>query len=282
MTKNLFLYFFLFSGASCHAQWLSPLKDSLNEISTSSLTELRFLDIAVSTVTVQQETTEDDVRDLEDAEDSAADIFISTAAPLEPPPPENLGGNGRLTLTRRDTGEKINARYRSKDGTYNQAELDRINRLMRCSLTGQETPISVKLVELLDAVEDKFGKRGLILLSGYRTAKLNGQIPDAAKKSLHMLGWAADIKIPGYSSTRVKKYALKRGIGGVGYYPSKGFTHLDVGKVRYWVVKKKPRKRHARRIKRGSASGKNIQKNKKTQVPRHAGSKRGAADRKHG
>ncbi len=159
------------------------------------------------------------------------------------------------TLTRQDTGEKLNARYRNKDGTYNQTELDKVTRLMRCSLTGREMPVPVKLLELLDAVEDRFGKKGLILLSGYRTPKLNGQLPGAAKNSLHMLGWAADIKIPGYSSTAVKKYGLKLGAGGVGYYPTKGFTHLDVGKVRYWVVKKPPRKRYVRRA-RQRPSGK--------------------------
>ena len=279
MIKILFIYLLLLTGTGAYAQWLSPLKNSGIEITTSSLSELLLSDIESSTAPVQQEATEDDVRDLEDAEDSTADIFISTAAP-EPPPPVNLGGNGSLTLTRLDTKEKINARYRNKDGTYNQAELGRINHLMRCSLTGRETPVSVKLVELPDAVEDKFGKRGLTLLSGYRTFKLNEQIPGAAKKSLHMLGWAADIKIPGYTSTSVKKYALKRGVGGVGYYPSMGFTHLDVGKVRYWVVKKPQRKRQVRRAKRSVASGKNIQKQKKAPVTHKTTSKRETSKRK--
>ncbi|MHB0996706.1 MAG: YcbK family protein [Elusimicrobiales bacterium] len=244
-----------------------------------SLTEKLLLDIENSILPAKQETTEDDVRDLEDAEGSDADIFISSAMP-EPPPPVNLGGNGSLTLTRQDTGEKLNARYRNKDGTYNQPELDRITRLMRCSLTGREMPVPIKLVELLDAVEDKFGKKGLILLSGYRTPKLNGQIPGAARNSLHMLGWAADIKIPGYSSTTIKKYGLKRGAGGVGYYPSKGFTHLDVGKVRYWVVKKPPRKRYVRRARRAPARVQTMRKGKKTAPRRQMAVKRAPAKKK--
>ena len=279
MTKALLLYLFLHPAASSYAEWLSPLKNGGSEVSTTSLTGQFVSDIESWSLTTWKETTEEDVRDLEDYEDSDADIFISTTAP-EPPPPVNLGGNGSLTLTRLDTKEKINARYRNKDGTYNQVELKRLNHLMRCSLTGRETHISVKLIELLDAIEDKFGRRGLTLLSGYRTFKLNEQIPGAAKQSLHMLGWAADIKIPGYTSTAVKKYVQKRAVGGVGYYPSMGFTHLDVGKVRYWVVKKPQRRRPVRRAKRSVASGKNIQKPKKAPVASRVSAKRGTTKRK--
>ena len=65
-----------------------------------------------------------------------------------------------------------------------------------------------------------------------------------------MMGWAADIKVPGYSSTKVKNLGRRLGAGGVGYYPNKGFTHLDVGKSRYWVVKRAPRRyRRPRRVK---------------------------------
>ncbi len=195
--------------------------------------------------------TEDDVRDLEEGEDSDAYLFISSAM-AHTPEPVNLGGNGNLTLTRNDTGEKHSFRYRLADGTYDGEVLDKLNHFMRCRLTGRETPMAVKLVELLDAVEDKFGKKGLIILSGYRTPKLNGKIPGAAKHSMHMLGWAADIKIPGYSSTKVKKYGQKLAIGGVGYYPYKGFTHLDVGKSRYWVVSRPPRRRARRKTVRSS------------------------------
>ncbi len=195
--------------------------------------------------------TEEDVRDLEEGEDADAYLFISSAM-ANVPEPINLGGNGNLTLTRNDTGEKRSFRYRLPDGTYDMDVLDKLNYFMRCRLTGRGTTMAVKLVELLDAVEDKFGKRGLILLSGYRTPKLNGKTPGAAKHSMHMLGWAADIKIPGYSSTKVKKFGQKLAVGGVGYYPYKGFTHLDVGKSRYWVVSRPPRRRARRKTVRSS------------------------------
>jgi uncharacterized protein YcbK (DUF882 family) len=187
--------------------------------------------------------TEDEVSDLEEDEDN---IYISSGL-VHAPVPVNLGGNGSLTLTRHDNGEKITARYRRRDGTYDEAELRRLDRAMRCSLTGREIKMSVKLIELLDAIEDKFGRRGLVLLSGYRTFKNNHRTRGAARESLHLLGWAADIRIPGYSSTKVKNYALRKRVGGIGYYPYKGFTHLDVGKARYWVMGRPPRRRRVRK-----------------------------------
>ena len=190
-------------------------------------------------------STEQDISSVEEGEGSGSEVFISSAAPV-PPPPVNLGGNGRITITRRDTGERITVTYR-KNGRYDQKALAEIDHIMRCSLDGSEKQMSVKLIELLDAVEDHFGKRGIILLSGYRSYKLNHITKGAAEHSLHMLGWAADIRVPGYSSTKVKNFARRLRVGGVGYYPSMGFTHLDVGKVRYWVVKRRVRRRRPAR-----------------------------------
>jgi len=103
--------------------------------------------------------------------------------------------------------------------------------------------VAIKLVELLDAVEDRFGRRGLTLLSGYRTPKLNNQVAGAARRSLHMLGWAADIRITGYSSEQVAAYAKKLRAGGVGHYTGMDFTHLDVGNTRYWLDSRAPGKK---------------------------------------
>lgn len=194
---------------------------------------------AVSSATVP-EITEDDVSELEEGDGSGKEIFAGPDE-LEPPMPAVLGGNGKLTITRQDTKEKVTLRYRTADGGYDMDEIARFSHIARCSLTGREKDMAIKLVELLDAVEDHFGKKGILLLSGYRTLKLNRTLPGAAEHSRHMLGWAADIRIPGCSSAAVKKFALKLGAGGVGYYPAQGFTHLDVGRVRYWEVRRKAR-----------------------------------------
>lgn len=247
------------------AQGLGPVTaDPLPVNSPQLLEQLAFIPDYSDTAPV----TEEDVVDLEEGEDAEEYLYISSGL-AHAPQPVNLGGNGSLTLTRSDTGERITAHYRRPDGTYDGQELKMLDRAMRCALTGREVQMSVKLIELLDAIEDKFGRRGLTLLSGYRTPRNNHRTPGAARESLHMLGWAADIRIPGYSSTKVKTYARKLAAGGVGYYPYKGFTHLDVGKSRYWVMRRPVRRSKYRRksprpaIHRASASRPGASKTKK-------------------
>lgn len=242
---------FLFYIRPAGAQGLGPVADSGLELPSATLLDqlasIPDYSTAYPLPSSGPDVTEEEVQDVEDNEPEGGDIFISTA-PVEPPMPVNLGGNGKLTILRRDTGEKVVISYRTKDGGYDMDEIAKFDHVTRCSLDDSETGMSIKLVELLDAVEDHFGKRGLTLLSGYRTLALNRTLPGAAEHSLHMLGWAADIRVPGYTTSAVKKYALRLGVGGVGYYPSKGFIHLDVGRVRYWMVRAPVRRRH--RLKR--------------------------------
>lgn len=57
---------------------------------------------------------------------------------------------------------------------------------------------------------------------------------NVAKKSLHMLGKAADIAVPGFRTESIHRVARQLGIGGVGLYRSSGFVHVDTGSIRYW------------------------------------------------
>lgn len=203
------------------------------------------------------------VAEIEKLEDEAGTGAVLSTGPVNAPEPSGLGGDGELTLARQASGEKITVRYRGADGAYDKAALARINRVMRCSLTGREAEIPVKLVELLDAVEDHFGKKGLVLLSGYRTKKLNRAVRGAARRSLHLESWAADIKVPGRPATEVKDYLLKLGAGGVGYYPRRGFVHLDVGGVRYWTVQRRGAAIKNKGARAGTGQGKGAKKETK-------------------
>ena len=55
-----------------------------------------------------------------------------------------------------------------------------------------------------------------------------------AAKSLHMQGMAIDIRVPGRALTSLHDNALIMARGGVGFYPSSDFVHVDVGRVRKW------------------------------------------------
>ncbi len=181
------------------------------------------------------DVSEAEVVELEEG-DPETYIFIHGAL-ARPPAPVNLGGDGRLSLLRPATGERIAAVYRGSDGAYDQAGIAALSRLLRCSSTGKEAPVSVKLLEIMDAVEDRFDSRGLTVLSGYRSPRFNKEVPGAARRSLHMLGWAADIRVPGRTPSEVAEFAEKLKAGGVGHYAAAAFVHLDSGRARRWDYK---------------------------------------------
>jgi hypothetical protein len=54
-----------------------------------------------------------------------------------------------------------------------------------------------------------------------------------AQHSLHMQAEAIDIRLRGIPTSELRDVALRLHRGGVGYYRSSHFVHVDVGRVRY-------------------------------------------------
>jgi hypothetical protein len=55
-----------------------------------------------------------------------------------------------------------------------------------------------------------------------------------AEHSQHMLGKAMDTTMSDMSMERLREIGMRLQRGGVGYYPTANFVHLDVGSVRHW------------------------------------------------
>ncbi len=55
-----------------------------------------------------------------------------------------------------------------------------------------------------------------------------------AKHSLHLVGQAIDLRVPGRDLKDVHRAALALRRGGVGYYARLDFIHVDIGRVRNW------------------------------------------------
>ena len=55
-----------------------------------------------------------------------------------------------------------------------------------------------------------------------------------ATRSLHLEGRALDIRFTDVPLRQLRDAALALQAGGVGYYPSSGFVHIDTGRVRRW------------------------------------------------
>lgn len=164
-----------------------------------------------------------------------------------------LDGDGKITISRDKTGEKITVQYRNKDGSYDADAMNKIKHIMRCYDDKQtEHEIAPSLIELADLIDDHFGRKGLIMLSGYRTPEHNKK-EGGAKGSYHILGWAVDIKIPGVSVSQLYKYASKisksKDIGGVGHYRT--FIHIDVrGGYKPWDLSKKKQYKKRKNVRR--------------------------------
>ncbi|WP_053954675.1 YcbK family protein [Inediibacterium massiliense] len=92
--------------------------------------------------------------------------------------------------------------------------------------------VDEKLIILLQILRDRVQKP-IIITSGFRTEKYNQRV-GGAKKSQHLLGRAADIKVPGVYPDEVAKIAKEIGFKGIGVY--KNFTHVDVreGNMAFW------------------------------------------------
>jgi uncharacterized protein YcbK (DUF882 family) len=76
------------------------------------------------------------------------------------------------------------------------------------------------------------------VLSGYRSPATNARLRRSNRRvainSLHLVGKAVDIRLPGRQTAVLKRAAVTLQAGGVGYYPRKNVLHVDTGPVRYW------------------------------------------------
>lgn len=95
-----------------------------------------------------------------------------------------------------------------------------------------KTLIDEKLAEYLQKIRSHFGKP--VYLTGYRCPAYNARTPNAAPKSRHTLGMAADFHIDGVTPLQIAQYAEKIGIKGIGLYDT--FVHIDTRENKsFWM-----------------------------------------------
>lgn len=136
------------------------------------------------------------------------------------------------------TGERVETVYWA-EGRYVHDSLRDINRVLRDHRTNDVARINTELLDLLHRLHQRMGTRqSFHVISGYRSPKTNAMLRrrsrGVAQRSLHMLGMAIDLRLPGRELGTLRRAAADLRAGGVGYYPSSNFIHVDVGRVRYW------------------------------------------------
>ncbi|MBE7218697.1 MAG: YcbK family protein [Caulobacteraceae bacterium] len=146
-------------------------------------------------------------------------------------------GPRSLWLQRTD-GQEIMVRFRDET-SYDRAAIMQLSWFMRdLADHGHAVWMEPRLFDLLAGVQHGMSTVAgapvpLVVTSGYRTPAHNARIETAARNSMHLYGYAADLYAPGYSPRALALAASFFAGGGIGLYDN--FTHLDVWKVRAWL-----------------------------------------------
>lgn len=170
------------------------------------------------------------------------------------------GKRYELKLYHLHTGESLDVVYRIGD-TYIPSALEQLNHFLRDHRTQDQKDYDPREFDLLHNLLTRLNRPNAVIdiVCGYRTPWSNNWLrtrggtetpseTGVAEHSQHMLAKAIDIRIPGVSTHTLDQAALSLHAGGVGYYPTSQFVHVDVGPVRQWSFGASPaRARHRRR-----------------------------------
>ena len=143
-----------------------------------------------------------------------------------------------LSFFHTHTGETLTVRYWS-NGAYDPAALEEINTFLADWRDGERVDMDPELLDALHAIREAAGSEGTFeVISAYRSPQTNEMLRSrsngVASKSQHLLGKAIDVRLRGVDTARLRDVALALGLGGVGYYGSSDFIHVDTGRVHRW------------------------------------------------
>ena len=156
-----------------------------------------------------------------------------------PRPTDPPTGPRRLRLHHTHTEETIEIVYHDGE-TYLPDSLARLDHFLRDFRTDEVHAIDPGALDILwqlaHSVENPEGVYEII--SAYRSPKTNENLRDqsggVARNSQHLQGKAIDVRLRGTETETLRDAALNMKRGGVGYYRSSDFVHVDTGRVRRW------------------------------------------------
>jgi uncharacterized protein YcbK (DUF882 family) len=145
----------------------------------------------------------------------------------------------RLSLRNLHTEEQLDVEFR-QGRDYDRRALGALNYLLRDWRQDEVLPIDPRLFDMMAEIAARVGQPPRFeIVSGYRSPQTNAMLRrnggGAAKRSLHMVGQAIDLRLQGTKLSALRQAALTLQAGGVGYYARSGFVHIDTGDVRSWA-----------------------------------------------
>jgi uncharacterized protein YcbK (DUF882 family) len=149
-----------------------------------------------------------------------------------------FGETRTLSFLHTHTNETATITFR-RNGQYDQQALNELNWLLRDWRVNEPAKMDPRLFDIVWEVHREAGSRGPVhIVSAYRSPATNKMLRNrsqgVSEHSQHMSGRAMDIRLPDVDTARLRAVAMRLQYGGVGYYASSGFVHLDVGSVRAW------------------------------------------------
>jgi len=144
-----------------------------------------------------------------------------------------------LELKNLHTSEVLSVTF-DRDTGPESAALAKLQHLLRDYRADEEHAMDPGLYGLLCDLAEAAGYPARYeVISGYRSPRTNKKLHDAghqvAEHSQHMEGHAIDVRLLGCDLAKFRDVALAAKRGGVGYYPSSNFVHVDTGRVRAWT-----------------------------------------------
>lgn len=144
----------------------------------------------------------------------------------------------RLSFYHTHTGQSLDTVY-FRDGKYVESALEEINNFLADFRTGDVAVIDTNLLDLIYEIRVSLESDGIYeVISAYRSPKTNSILRSrssgVAKNSQHLLGTAIDVRLEGIPIENLRDAALAMKRGGVGFYGTSNFVHIDTGRVRRW------------------------------------------------
>ncbi len=144
-----------------------------------------------------------------------------------------------LSLVAPWTGEKALEVPFWSHGHYQPDAIREVAHIMRDWRTGEPCPVDPNLLDLLYDLHARLDTtEPFQVVCGYRSPETNAALAErsarVARQSLHMEGRAIDVRLDRRGASAIQSAALALERGGVGYYPRRGFVHVDTGPVRQW------------------------------------------------
>jgi uncharacterized protein YcbK (DUF882 family) len=149
-----------------------------------------------------------------------------------------IGETRTLSFFHTHTNESLTITFR-RSGRFDEGALSQLNWFLRDWRVDKPAQMDPRLFDILWEVYRESGSSQPIhIISAYRSPQTNGALrrrsSGVAENSQHMLGKAMDIRLPDVETSRLRAIAMKMQYGGVGYYASSAFVHVDTGSVRAW------------------------------------------------